>query len=112
MISYEAIGQECVTFHTNTVLKAGTPCKMGYNDAVIKAQKDDAFFGIVVSQREMLVNVAVRGFVTVKYSGTAPSVGRVGLCAAGDGSVTASESAPMYQVVNVDVVNKSITFLL
>ena len=85
---------------------------MGYNDAVIKAQKDDAFFGIVVSQREMLVNVAVRGFVTVKYSGTAPSVGRVGLCAAGDGSVTASESAPMYQVVNVDVVNKSITFLL
>ena len=108
MISYQSIAQECATFNTNTQLTVGAPCKMGYN----KPMKDEPFIGVVLWQRNSYATVALRGFVTVKYSGTAPAVGRTGLYAGEDGTVVAAEGAPIYLVVETNTVDKTVTFLM
>lgn len=112
MISYQSIAQECATFNTNTQLTVGAPCKMGYNNAVIEPMKDEPFIGVVLWQRNSYATVALRGFVTVKYSGTAPAVGRTGLYAGEDGTVVAAEGAPIYLVVETNTVDKTVTFLM
>lgn len=112
MISYQSIAQECVSFYEESHIPAGQPCKMHAADTVTKALKGEAFIGIVVNSRELLANVVVRGFVTVKYSGDDPTVGMVGLCGGDNGTVAVSETAPTYLVVSVDTKEKTVTFLL
>ena len=112
MISYQSIAQECISINEKAHIPAGQPCKMYAADTVAQALKGEPFIGIVVNSRELLANVAVRGFVTVKYSGDAPTVGKVGLCGGDNGTVTVSETAPTYLVVSVDTTEKTVTFLL
>lgn len=112
MFSYESIAQICASFQCDTAVRAGMPCKMSENNTVEKAEKDDAFIGIVACQRDMVANVVVRGFVTVPYSGNAPAVGRTGLVTGDNSTVTASTTGEKYLVVASDTVNKTVTFLL
>lgn len=112
MISYQSIAQECASFYADVPIAAGVPCKMSQNDSIVSAVKNDAFIGVTVGQRDNMVTVAVRGFVTVRYSGNAPAVGRTGLCTGDNGTVTASTSGQVYLVVNADTVKKTVTFLL
>ena len=112
MFSYQSIAQECASFYSDATLREGIPCKMSAANSVDKAAKDEAFIGIVAGQRDTLVNVIVRGFVTVHYSGNAPADGRTGLVAGENSTVAASTTGPVYLVVASDTVNKTVTFLL
>lgn len=111
-ISYRAIAQECITFFINENAAEGMPCKLTENDTVAVCSADDAFIGVIQSARDGLACVAMRGFVTLPYSGTAPEVGYVSLCAGTDNTVTVSEDAQSYLVVNVNKSAQTVTFLL
>ena len=59
-----------------------------------------------------LVTVQYRGFVTLPYSGTAPSVGYGILAADGAGGVKGAQSGESYLIVNVDTTAKTVCVLL
>lgn len=112
MITHEAIGQACITLYTHTELKTGVPCTVSHNNVAAAAKSGGAIAGIVADCKKGMATVIVRGFVTVKYSGTAPALGMSAICAGENGSVTAAESGNCYLVTQVDATNKTVTFML
>lgn len=111
-VSYQAIAQDCASFFASTTVKAGNLCIMNVNSTVRNCSAGEAFHGVVQFVRESLASVVVRGFVTVKYTGTAPTVGYCALAAAGATTVQITDGAREYLVVNVDTTNKEICILL
>lgn len=111
-ISFDSIGQECVTVRTNSNISVGSPCKFTASNTVSVCSDGNAFHGIVMSQREGFITLAVHGFVTVPYSGTAPTVGYCPLAAATGGKVKKLEGAKEHLVVSVDTTKSTVTFLL
>lgn len=111
-ISYDSIGQECVTVQSNNRIPLGYPCKFSNSSTVSMCSDGNAFHGIVMSQNENLITLAVHGFVTVPYSGTAPTVGYCPLAAAAAGKVKKLEGAKEHLVVSVDTTMSTVTFLL
>jgi len=110
-ISYDSIGQVCITCFNNGA-NVNQPCKMSTNNAVTACDDTDGFVGVVVAARGNLATVAVKGFVTLSYSGTAPNIGYTPIAATGVGKVKQFEGAREYLVVNVDTSKKHVTFCL
>ena len=111
-IHFDSIGQECVTFRASGNLAAGVPCKVSANGTVAAATSGD-FMGVTRSAAKGgVVAVQLRGFVTLKYSGTAPTVGYSTLAAATGGKVKVDESAMSRLVVSVDEDNTTACVLL
>lgn len=110
-VSYDSIGQVCVTANLSQEIAAGSPVKFTDNAQVAPCADGDTVHGVLVSGRQGLGAVALRGFVTLPYSGTAPAVGMTALAAAGAGKVKAGGSVS-YLVTQVDTANTTVTFLL
>lgn len=111
-ISYDSIGQECVTVRSSNHISVGAPCKFTTSNFVSACSDGNAFHGIVMSQNDDFITLAVHGFVTVPYSGTAPTVGYCPLAAAAAGKVKKLEGAKEHLVVSVDTTMSTVTFLL
>lgn len=111
-ISYDSIGQECVTARCSSSVPAGYPCKFTTSNTVSACSDANAFHGIAMAQNGNLVTLAVRGFVTLPYSGSAPTVGYCPLAAASAGKVKKLEGAKEHLVVCVDISKSTVTFLL
>lgn len=76
-------------------------------------EADDLFDGVVLVVGEGVCTVQVKGFVTLTYTGTAPTIGRVKLEAGADGAVQVdAENGREYLVTDVDSTAKTVTFLL
>ena len=111
-ISMQGIGAQCLTAKKGTAAPAGYPCHFSANDTVANAASNGAFSGVVAGVRGDLVTVQYRGFVTLAYSGTAPSVGYGILVADGSGGVKGAQSGDSYLIVNVDTTAKTVCVLL
>lgn len=111
-ISYEGAGQLCVTMHKDEDVTVGIPCIVAKNDCVSTADAEDQFVGVVANVNGSLASVIVRGFVTVGYSGPNPNVGICKLLADGNGKVMRSDEGIGYLVTSVDMIAKTVTFLL
>lgn len=110
-ISYDSIGQVCVTCY-NSGVQVNQPCKISTNFSIAACQDTDDIAGVVVAARSNLATVAIRGFVTLPYTGTAPTVGYCPIAATGTGKVKMLEGAHEYVVLNVDTNKKTVTFCL
>ncbi len=108
--AFEEIGYLAVTF-AQTGCAAGKVCKLGGNAAVAPCAAGDKFCGIAQSIRGGYAAVQVEGFAEVPYTGTAPGVGYVSLCADGSGGVKTGAGRE-YLVVNVDTAAKIVTIKL
>lgn len=111
-ISYQGIGQETLTMRCNSQLAEGMLCYPALEDILAYCVSDDEFFGVVQKVRNGLATVVYRGFVTVPYNGTAPSVGWTALTAHDQNSVKASADGVCHWVTTVDELAKTVTFLL
>ncbi len=112
-ISFDSIGTVCATFQAATPLSVGSVCKMASNGYLSECAAGDGFLGRVETADGDLHAVTVRGFVTLKYSGTLPSYGVCKLSADGSGGVKVdSEKGLPFHVVQLDTVNHSVTVLL
>lgn len=109
---YEQIGQVCATFACNRKIVPGQVCEIIANNTVAMCNEESNFCGVVAQCQENCASVILRGFVTVPYTGSTPSIGHVPLSGDGDGNVCVCTDAHSYLVTNVDAVNKTITFLL
>ena len=111
-VSFDGIGLKPVTFICKDAT-AGQVVKVSGAGQVAACATGDAFDGIVAAVNGDYVSVMTDGFVTVSYTGTAPSVGRTALCADGKGGVkadTAGGKGDTKLVVGVDTVKNTVTF--
>ena len=110
-VSFESIGQVCVTCFASNV-QVNTPCKLSTNNFVTPCVENDAIEGVVVAENANLATVAVKGFVTLTYFGDAPTLGFCPLAANGSGKIKKQEGAREYLVFNVNTAKKTVTFYL
>lgn len=111
-ISMQGIGAQCLSAKKGASGTAGYPCKLSANDTVINAAAGDDFCGVISGVRGTLVTVQYAGFVTLPYTGTAPSVGYATLVANGSGGVKTAQSGKAYLVTNVNTAAATVTVLL
>ena len=111
-ISFDSIGQQCVTTAAATSLVTGAVCKFTGNGTVAACADGDPIHGFVENIRGKNATVTVRGFVTAAYSGTAPTVGWCALAGAASNKVKVLTGAKEYLVVNVNTTENTVTFLL
>ena len=113
-ISYRGFNSSALTFETNADFEKGFPVGITSAGECVAAAENSAFIGICVSVRGKLVTAQMEGYVEVPYSGTAPGCGWVKLCSNGNGGVAVSSGAsvPLYRVIEVDTVNKTVGFIL
>lgn len=110
--SYQGIGQVCASFQAEEGLMEGCLCKVTDNGTVGVCAKGDAIHGVAGNVHNGVAAVTLRGFVTVQYTGTAPTVGECKLTAASDSAVQVSDSGRSCLAVSVDAVNQEVTILL
>ncbi len=102
-VSFEGTGQKIVTFEAADGVTAGMPVKMSENRKVAAAAAGDIFCGVALDAAEDgFASVVLGGFVTLPYTGTAPSVGYVKLAADGSGGVTVGDKGRDYLVTEAD----------
>ena len=111
-VSFEGVGQICATF-LGSGLTEGKVVKLSQNGTAAPCKTDDPFCGVVLHCGDGACTVQVRGFVSVPYSGTAPTVGWCALAADGQGGVkTAASGGMKLLVVDVDATAKTVTVML
>ena len=111
-VSYESIGQKCVTMTFTGNLAAGDPCTINTSGAAKPSVTGERICGVVAGTRGGFASVIVEGFVTLPYTGTAPACGYTKLSAAGGGKVQKDTSGTEYAVFAVDTAAGTVTFLL
>lgn len=109
-VSFDGVGQVCATFLGSSITE-GHVVKLSGNGTVGTCKAGDAFCGVALCSKDDACTVQVCGFVTVAYSGTAPTVGWTALCADGSGGVKAGGDRQI-PVVDVNTAAKSVTILL
>ena len=111
-ISYESIGQQCITLKYSGVPSKGVPCTIASSDTIKSSAAGDHFCGVVAGYRNGLASVIVGGLVTLRYTGTAPACGYTKLAAAGSGKVKADSAGTEYAVFSVNTADSTVTFML
>lgn len=110
-VSFNGIGDGLVTFLNSNAVRGGV-VKVTAPGTVAACSAGDAFDGVAVFVDGGYAGVRLGGFVTVKYSGTAPAVGRAALAADAAGGVKTAESGDTYLVVDKDTTAKTVTIKL
>ena len=113
-VSYEGIGALYATFSCGA-LTEGAPVRVSAAGTAAACGKGNEIAGVVkaVSRGKDACSVQLRGFVTLPYSGTAPSLGYNALVADGSGGGKVSDSSARQRlVVEVDAAAGQVTFLL
>jgi len=110
-VSFNGIGERLVTFLGSSVTR-GHVVKVSGAGTVSSCAEGNAFDGVAMFSEGGCVAVRMGGFVTVSYSGTAPSYGRNILVANGTGGVKTAESGDTYVVVEKNTTAKTVTIIL
>ena len=110
-LAFDEIGQICVTLECDSGA-SGKLCKMSADGKAGVCAAGDKFCGLVSSVRGGYGAVVIRGFVTVPYTGAAPSVGFAGLSANGAGGVKADSTGNSYLIVARDTAANTVTFFM
>lgn len=110
-VSFDGIGDSLVTFISANAVK-GQLVKVSAAGTVAPCSAGDAFDGVAVFVEGGYAGVRLHGFVTVSYTGTAPSVGHNTLVADGAGGLKADNSGKDYLVVDKDTTAKTVTVIL
>lgn len=110
-VSFEGIGRLLVTF-LDLAACEGQVCKINSEGLVDTCSTNERFCGVVHMVDQGTASVQLEGFVTVAYSGAAPTLGYTKLVADGFGGVCMNTSGQTYLVVNVDPNYTTVTFKL
>lgn len=117
MFSVQGIGEVVVTAMCTSELTTGALVRYWINHEVTEAVNGQTFHGIALQNRKGLAtSVQIGGFVTVPYTGDAPSLGYERLVSNGDGVVkidtAENTNNPLRLVVEVDTSEQLVTFMM
>ena len=114
-VSFEGIGECVATFYNSTSApaQAGQPVKVGESGTVAACSDGEAFLGVAVAADGDFSAVQLQGFVTLPYTGSAPTPGFVTLGADGSGGVkTVGTGGRGCWVIQVDTAASTVGFML
>lgn len=112
-ISLHELDARCVSMAAAAGLEVGDLCKISAAKTVAKTASGDVPFGLVVGLRGGVATVQMGGYVTLPYSGTAPTVGFGKLAADGSGGMkTVSSGGRDYFICEVDAVAGTVGLFL
>ena len=111
-ISMKGYGENTATFTTDGVVSVSHAVKMSDNFTVKSCAAGDAFIGTAVYVKNEYACVQLDGYVTLAYTGTAPTVGYCSLVADGKGGVKVADTGREYLVTDVDTANKTAGIIL
>lgn len=111
-LSSNGFMQQTLTMECASALAAGTPVKLTDTYTVAAAGNNDAFCGVVLSCRDTVCAVQLKGSVTLPYSGDAPAVGFATLACDADGKVKTAQNGTNVLIVAVDTSASVVTFIL
>lgn len=104
-VSLKGYGEQMVTMQATEEVTAGMPVKMEGNGIVSPSQAGEDFCGVAVNVRDGLAAVQLAGYVTLPYTGTAPTVGYGALCGAENGKIKTDAAGRSLLITNVDTTN-------
>ena len=111
-ISMQGIGAAHLSAKAGAAITNGYPCQFTANDTVSNSAAGGEFCGVIEGVRGSLATVQYHGFVTLPYSGSAPTVGYGILVADGTGGVKTATSGRSYLIVHVDTAAKTLGLML
>ena len=113
-VSFEGIGENIVTFYNSKTNPAavGVPVKMSAACEAAKCGDGERFFGVAVAGDSEFAAVQTKGYVEMPYTGTVPAVGFGKLAADAAGGVKTADAGSEFLIVDVDVTNKVVGFIL
>lgn len=109
-VSFNGFGENVLTFEASGTIAAQSPVMVTDNGKVAAAS--GVFCGICTAVRNGYAAVQVKGYVTVPYSGTAPTVGFVKLKGADGKAVVDAANGREYLVIDVDTTAKTAGIIL
>lgn len=92
-ISFKGFNEQVLTFNTTAELDAGTLVKMNGSGTVAPCASGDKIMGVVLACRNNIASVQVGGYISLPYSGTAPTPGYCGICATDSTKIKTDNSA-------------------
>lgn len=110
-VCFEEIGHMSATFAASSG-EGGQVCKVSANGTVAPCSDGDVFVGVLEGIRKGFAAVQMHGFVTLPYTGTAPTLGYNNLVANANGGVKVGENGRSCLVVSVDTAVKVATIEL
>ena len=108
-ISFDKIGEVCATFYGDA--QKDDIVTISSNNTVSKAASGSGVAGVCVDSHNGKCTVAVKGFVTLGYSGTI-TFGRQTVVCDGNNAVKVAEAGTSVLVVSVDTASKTIVALI
>lgn len=101
-----------VTFNAGAGAAEGNTVNFLSKSTVGAVAADTNFCGVCALVRNGLASVVLRGYVTVSYSGAAPSLGYNKITANGAGGVKVSDSGRDILVADIDTANHTCGIVL
>lgn len=111
-ISFNGFQETAATFKAGTVVGEGMPVKIAESFTADNCADADEFCGVALKARGGFVSVQMSGFVTLPYSGTAPSPGYNTLAADGAGGVKLAAGGRKLLVLETDALAGTVGVLL
>lgn len=100
-VCFNGIGQQVVTFMDDGCVK-GQVCKVSDGCTVAPCNSGDAFAGVVLYTDGKWADVQLKGYVTLPFTGTAPTPGWCDMGGDGSGGVAVTSGGRSCLVVEVD----------
>ncbi len=101
-ISYNGYNANVISMRTDAEIEKNVPVTVNEEGACTAAAADTDFIGVSVNQRKDIISVQTEGYVTLPFSGDAPTTGYCGLVSDGNGGVkVAADAAKKYKVLTV-----------
>ena len=104
IISYEGIGQVVATIEMASNVQPGYVVRIPQNDLVFACKDGDEFIGVALTNDGQYGCVQVKGFATVRYTGSV-SLGWNTLVGDGNGGVRQADSGVRVFITSVDEEN-------
>ncbi len=110
-ISFDGFDRKVITFNADDDIEIGTPVKISDRGTVEAADEGEDFIGMVVSCKNGLVGVCVRGVVEFDCTDETILPGYNYVASNGDTEICTGENV-MKLVLDVDTDNSKVTVLL
>lgn len=111
MISNQGFCEEFITLYANEE-NIEKPVFVSADNTCALATDGTKFVGVLKNCRNGIGSVQVKGYISLPYSGNAPTFGETSLSADGLGGVKTDVGGKNVIVVSVDTVNKSVAFII
>lgn len=111
-MKFKGYGDNVLTFKCSNTTHAGDAVKMESSGKITATSDGNTFIGICTNVRNDYAGVQLNGYVEMKYSGTAPTLGYSKLVAAGPNTVKTASAGRDYLVINIDTASSTVGFIL